>query len=150
MGGVLGTEVPALYRTGIALTLGRARHIYHLDGLKDAHAQLGPRRKLCALALCQTELPQAAARCGPCLCEVTGLRLRHAASTALAGGDLNRAIAILLGIPDLRDPVGAHFNHGDRNAGPIFREDAGHAGFPPYDSNGHGTCLSRSLSLRPR
>src|SRR5690606_3047231 len=102
---------------------------------------LRARREILALAVLETELPQAFARLDLRRREVARFGLRQAVRTRLTDRDLNGTVAVALRRLQRRDSVRKGFDHGDRHRIAGLRKNAGHTAFAAHETDRHFAFL---------
>ena len=137
VGGRHAAEVVALHRTGEALADGRARDIHGLAFLEHVGLELGAGGDFRLVLSTEAELDQGLARgdvrAGVMAVQRLGIQLGPARTER----DLHGAVAVLLLILDLRDPVRKNLDHGHWHSFTGVGEHARHAGLAADQSDCH-------------
>ena len=139
--GALALEVVALHGAGEALALGHGGHVDPLAGLEQVGGELLADRVVADVV--EAELDELHAGIDAGLVVVARDRLGQLAGVALAVGDLQCAVAVVLGRLHLHDANRLDAQHRDRDDVVVVVPDLCHADlFADECLFRHGGCLS--------
>ncbi|SPJ18752.1 hypothetical protein SBBP2_920010 [Burkholderiales bacterium] len=127
MRSAVGRKMMALDRAGESLADGHPGDVDLLADPEKINAKRGTRRKLAFVVGCQAKLVQPLRAVCPSLAQMTRQGFGDPGNLALAGGDLDGAVTVVLDRSYLGHPVVGDIDHRHRHRFAVIGEDSRHA-----------------------